>query len=126
MVLYMCCTNDKYELPICISEDSTEIDRIMGRTKGNTLCCISRSKSGIYKEKGRYKFERIEIEDDPEFAEKRVCEYCGKEFLFYPHASGRPRKFCDEHKDKKYASIARRNRIKEEKERAQRAEAQKD
>lgn len=112
MILYMACTNDKYELPVCISEDSTEIDRILGKAKGNTLCCISRSKSGVSKDAGRYKFERIEIDDDPEFAEKAVCAYCGKEFLFYHNGSGRPRKYCSDHTEKKYSSIVHKRKMK--------------
>lgn len=114
MVLYMCSRNDEYEFPICVSETSAEIDRIMGFCEGYTLSNISRQKSGaITEEKSKYKLERIEIDDDFEFATTTTCAFCGKEFKYFPHPGAKPRIFCDEHSNKKYAARLAYQRKKE-------------
>lgn len=124
MVLYMCCTNDKYELPLCVSDDSNEIDRKMGFCHGYTLSCISRIKSGeMTLENARYKFERVEVEDDPEIMKVGVCRFCGREFFYAPHGGSKPRTFCDEHQAEKYKNLTRYREKAEERRRAKKAKA---
>ena len=125
MILYMCCTNDKYELAVCVNEDANEIDRKMVFCHGYTLTCISNQKNGKRtNEFAPYKFERVEVEDDEEFFSIGVCKFCGKEFKYIHRPGCTHRRFCNEHNNKKYNAIVRYREKAEERKRAKEIQAQ--
>ena len=68
-VLYLACTPDRYELPVCVSDDLDEVSRYTGVKKSSILQSIARNARRIrtgmplrgYGKPGEYRFYRIEI-----------------------------------------------------------------
>lgn len=60
-VIYMAVTPDKYELPIYVSDDLSEIADHFNITKNNLKSSISHNRSGLTT--GR-KFIRVKVEDE--------------------------------------------------------------
>lgn len=57
--LYLYVTNDKYELPLFVSEDPQEVARVAGTTRNSVFSSITR-----YEKKGiKTRFRRVKIND---------------------------------------------------------------
>lgn len=61
MIIYMCVTSDKYELPIAIADTASELARIMDTTTNNIYSCISRSNTNKRKNS---RFKKVVIDDE--------------------------------------------------------------
>lgn len=60
--LYLCVTNDEYELPIAVEDSPTELALKMGANRHTILCAIASYNRG--KRRGRYR--RVEVEWEEE------------------------------------------------------------
>lgn len=60
--VYMAVTNDKYELPLAIGDNMSDIARTMGVDRSCVCKQIKGAVKGKYKK--RFKFVRVYVEDD--------------------------------------------------------------
>lgn len=66
MKLYMAVTNDRYQLPLGVSEDPGELAKMLGVKRQTILCDLCPSRKHRSKEKKRdYKVVRIRMEEEP-------------------------------------------------------------
>lgn len=61
MIIYMCVTEDKYELPIAVADTIPELARLTGATSGSIYSCLSKVKHG---NANRSRYIKVVIEDD--------------------------------------------------------------
>lgn len=59
MVLYMKVTNDKYQLPVAVTDTVKELAEILGTTQNVINSSLSRQKAG----KGTGTYYRVEVDD---------------------------------------------------------------
>lgn len=60
MKLYLCVTDDKYELPIAVADSQAELARMVGVTCNTVCACLCRLRNGDY-ESSIYR--EVEIDD---------------------------------------------------------------
>lgn len=61
MIIYMCVTEDKYELPIAVADTIPELARLTGATSGSIYSCLSKVKHG---NANKSRYIKVVIEDD--------------------------------------------------------------
>ena len=61
MIIYMCVTEDKYELPIAVADTVPELAKLTGATSGSIYSCLSKVKHG---NANKSRYIKVVIEDD--------------------------------------------------------------
>ena len=80
MALYLACTPDKYELPICVTESAKEMAEFLDVSVNTVYKMVSRKRrydrEGREKNGGKVHLFHVETE-----GEQTICPSCGEAFL---------------------------------------------